>query len=100
MWKFLQESSFNYAPDSPKYGPPPGISSDISPERLEELKKMPASDLSDEDLVHLIQNDELHLFDFLVERYQDRIYNTSLRMLSNADEALDAAQEIFVKAYR
>ena len=100
MQIYLPQFSYNYADDKPVYGPPEGISSEISPERLEELEQSPPHDLSDEDLVHLVQNNKLHLFDLLVERYQDRIYNTSLRMLSDPDEALDAAQEIFVKAYR
>lgn len=82
------------------YGPPEGISASITPERLEELRRSPPSDLSDEDLVHLIQHGETALFDILVERYQDRIYNTSMKMLADPDEALDATQEVFMKAFR
>ena len=39
-------------------------------------------------------------FDVLVEKHQDRVYRLALRLLSDADAALDAAQETFVKAWR
>ncbi len=39
-------------------------------------------------------------FDTLVERHQDRVYRLALRLLSDGDAALDAAQETFVKAWR
>jgi RNA polymerase sigma-70 factor (ECF subfamily) len=39
-------------------------------------------------------------FDELVLRHEDRVYNMALRMLGNADDALDVAQEIFLSAYR
>ncbi|MFA4986429.1 MAG: sigma-70 family RNA polymerase sigma factor [Candidatus Brocadiia bacterium] len=72
----------------------------ITPEELRDLRSLPPSDLTDAQLVHLVQNGEEQVFDWLVTRYQDRIYNTSVRMLGDADEALEATQEVFVKAYR
>jgi RNA polymerase sigma-70 factor (ECF subfamily) len=39
-------------------------------------------------------------FGHLVEAYQNPIYNLTYRMLGNAPEAEDAAQEAFVRAYR
>jgi RNA polymerase sigma-70 factor, ECF subfamily len=36
----------------------------------------------------------------LVRKYQDRLYNTVLRMTSNAEDARDLVQEAFVQAYR
>ncbi len=39
-------------------------------------------------------------FDELVLRHEDRVYNMALRMLGNADDALDLAQEVFLSAYR
>ena len=39
-------------------------------------------------------------FGRLVEAYQDPIYNLAYRMLGNAPEAEDAAQEAFIRAYR
>jgi len=39
-------------------------------------------------------------FSHLVKAYSDRIYTLCLRMLGREDEAKDAAQEIFIKAFR
>lgn len=39
-------------------------------------------------------------FSFLVEKYQDMIYGLSLKMLRNAEDAEELAQDTFVKAFR
>lgn len=39
-------------------------------------------------------------FDLLVEKYQDRVYDLAYRITGHHDDAQDAAQEAFVKAYR
>ena len=39
-------------------------------------------------------------FQELVEIHQDRVYRLALRMLSNEEDARDAAQDAFLKAYR
>ena len=39
-------------------------------------------------------------FSFLVEKYQDMIYGLSIKMLRNAEDAEELAQDTFVKAYR
>ena len=39
-------------------------------------------------------------FSFLVEKYQDMIYGLCLKMLQNAEDAEELAQDTFVKAYR
>ncbi|HOX39158.1 MAG TPA: sigma-70 family RNA polymerase sigma factor [Candidatus Brocadiia bacterium] len=39
-------------------------------------------------------------FGLLIERYQDRIYNTALGMLGSPEDAADVAQEVFIKAWR
>ncbi len=38
-------------------------------------------------------------FSTLVNRYQDRIYSVALNYVSNPDDAMDVAQETFLKAY-
>jgi RNA polymerase sigma-70 factor (ECF subfamily) len=38
-------------------------------------------------------------FNHIVEKYQHSIYNLCHRMLTNADEAEDAVQEVFTRAY-
>jgi RNA polymerase sigma-70 factor (ECF subfamily) len=45
------------------------------------------------------QNDR-SAFEEIVLRYQDKIYNLCRRMLGNAHDAEDAAQEVFLKAYQ
>jgi RNA polymerase sigma-70 factor, ECF subfamily len=54
---------------------------------------------SDAAVIQRCRRGEVELFSILVERYQDRLYNLSLRLLDNPDDALDAAQETFVRAY-
>lgn len=39
-------------------------------------------------------------FDTLVLRYKDRVYNVLYRCLGNHEDALDVAQEVFLRAYR
>lgn len=42
---------------------------------------------------------DMGAFDVLVEQYQKPVYNLAYRMLSNAADAEDAAQETFLRAY-
>lgn len=39
-------------------------------------------------------------FDTLVETYQNQVANMAYGLLSNREDALDAAQEVFIKIYR
>lgn len=55
---------------------------------------------SDEGLVELARNGDGEAFRRLVLRHQDRILGVTLRLLKNRDEALEAAQDVFVKAWR
>jgi len=51
------------------------------------------------DLVRRARNGDLHAYDELVQRYQQRIYATIYHMTSNHEDANDLAQEAFIKAY-
>jgi len=55
---------------------------------------------SDAHLVSRAIEGELPAFERLVSRYQNKIVGYAARMLSDADEAEDVAQEVFIKAYR
>lgn len=39
-------------------------------------------------------------FDRMVNEFQDRVYNTCLGFLKNAEDAEDTAQEVFIKLYK
>ena len=55
---------------------------------------------SDWDLLARVAAGEQELFRVLVERHQDRLVGLCRRLLHDPEEALDAAQEVFVKAFR
>jgi RNA polymerase sigma factor (sigma-70 family) len=55
--------------------------------------------LSDAELVELVLAGDQDAFSVLVERYKDAVQNLAYRMLSNATEAEDVTQEVFVRAY-
>jgi RNA polymerase sigma-70 factor (ECF subfamily) len=50
-------------------------------------------------LIARVQRGDREAFAQLVERYQTPVYNLAYRMLNNANDAEDAAQETFLRAY-
>ncbi len=56
--------------------------------------------LTDQELVVQTLNGEREAFTELVSRYQRSVYNLTYRMLGEAREAEDAAQEAFMRAYQ
>jgi RNA polymerase sigma-70 factor (ECF subfamily) len=55
---------------------------------------------TDQELVARILDGSQEAFADLVEQYQQSVYNLTYRMLGNAREAEDAAQEAFLRAYQ
>jgi RNA polymerase sigma-70 factor (ECF subfamily) len=53
----------------------------------------------DEHLVRQVVGGDPAAFAAIVQRYQDRLYNASYRLLGSAEDALDVVQETFIKAY-
>ncbi len=51
-------------------------------------------------LIFDAQKGDLNAFNTLVLAYQDVLYNTALRILSDEDQAADAVQEAFLSAFR
>lgn len=60
----------------------------------------PAADLDDRALVQRAQQGDDRAFQLLVERYQRRVVQLALSMLKDPDEAMDVAQETFVRVHR
>lgn len=56
--------------------------------------------MTDEDLVKLIKKGNKSAFDDLVNRYSGRVANIAYSLLSDREDALDAAQEVFIKVYK
>ncbi len=57
------------------------------------------SSTSDENLVARARGGEVSAFGALVERYQDRIFNTCYRLCHRHADAEDLTQTVFLKAY-
>ncbi|MBI5304624.1 MAG: sigma-70 family RNA polymerase sigma factor [Chloroflexi bacterium] len=55
--------------------------------------------MEDTVLVQRAQRGDQHAFAQLVEQYQTPVYNLAHRMLGNPNDAEDAAQETFLRAY-
>ncbi len=56
--------------------------------------------LDDEVLVERVIGGEVGAFDALIQRYQQRAVAVGYRLLGNVHDALEVAQEAFVRAYR
>jgi RNA polymerase sigma-70 factor, ECF subfamily len=54
---------------------------------------------TDQAIVERVIGGDADEFAVLVERYQDRIYSAVLNYVGNPEDAIDVAQEAFVKAY-
>ena len=67
----------------------------MGPSRAEEPQQR-----SDRDLLESFLGGENDAFSGLMERHEDRIFGLCLKMLHNRSDALEAAQEIFITAFR
>lgn len=57
-------------------------------------------DLTDSELVQKVLQGDCEAFGELVKRYQHQVFTLAYRYLGNREEAADAAQDAFVKAYQ
>jgi len=53
----------------------------------------------DRELVAQVMSGQSDAFGAIVERYQDRLYNTVWRLVGNAEDARDLVQDTFVRTY-
>ncbi len=56
--------------------------------------------MTDLELVAKIKKGDMDAFDKLVDSYSNRVANTAYSLLSDREDALDAAQEVFIKVHR
>ena len=52
------------------------------------------------ELIQGLQNGDEPAFKYLVDTYQDRVFNTTIGIVQNAEDAEDVAQEVFIQVYR
>lgn len=79
-------------PPAPSYGPP-----DVTP--MPEHGVSPR-DMSDAEIVRRVLGGDVDAFTVLVDRYYERCARFAIRMLGNRDDAEDAVQATFLRAYR
>ncbi len=52
------------------------------------------------ELIHGLRKGDEVAFKFLVDNYQDRVFNTAIGIVQNAEDAEDVAQEVFIQVFR
>ncbi|MBI5214237.1 MAG: sigma-70 family RNA polymerase sigma factor [Ignavibacteriae bacterium] len=55
--------------------------------------------LSEREILEQIRSGKKYLYTHLVERYKDQVMTLAVRILKNRDDAEEAAQDAFVRAY-
>jgi len=55
---------------------------------------------TDDSLISRAQKGDERAFTELVDRYQNKVYGTALRMLRDQDDALETAQEVFLRVWK
>jgi len=56
--------------------------------------------LNEIELIQGLRNGDEAAFKFLVKNYQDRVFNTAIGIVQNAEDAEDVAQEVFIQVFR
>jgi RNA polymerase sigma-70 factor (ECF subfamily) len=67
--------------------------------RLTELRNPSRQDGDEAELLERARKGDSEAFGILVERYQRRVVNVALAVVHNQEDALELAQETFVRAY-
>jgi RNA polymerase sigma-70 factor, ECF subfamily len=74
------------------------------PDQLEPIRTSatakPMTSTDENALIQLFKKGDPSAFEAIVRKYQDRIYNLCRYMLQDPENAQDAAQDAFLKAYR
>ncbi len=61
---------------------------------------VPGLPVSDEEMVKRVQQGNSEAFEELVRRYERKVYNITYRILGNEEDATEALQDTFLRAYR
>ncbi|MBK7680122.1 MAG: RNA polymerase sigma factor [Chitinophagaceae bacterium] len=56
--------------------------------------------MNETELIQGLKSGDEASFKYLVENYKDRIFNTAIGIVQNAEDAEDVAQEVFIQVYR
>jgi RNA polymerase sigma factor (sigma-70 family) len=56
--------------------------------------------LNESELIQGLRNGDEAAFKLLVDTYQDRVYNTVMGIVQNAEDAEDVSQEVFIQVFR
>jgi RNA polymerase sigma-70 factor, ECF subfamily len=57
-------------------------------------------EVEDRDLIGKARRGDVEAFNLLVSRWEKRVFNYLLRLVSNREDALDLSQDVFLKAYQ
>ena len=57
-------------------------------------------EVEDRDLIAKARRGDVEGFNLLVSRWEKRVFNYLLRLVSNREDALDLSQDVFLKAYQ
>lgn len=52
------------------------------------------------ELIERLRKGDEAAFKYLVDNYKERVYNTAIGIVQNAEDAEDVAQEVFIQVYR
>lgn len=56
--------------------------------------------MTEQELIQRLKEGDETAFKYLVDTYQERVYNTAIGIVQNAEDAEDVAQEVFIQVYR
>ena len=56
--------------------------------------------MNEQELIQRLRNGDEQAFKYLVDNFQDRVFNTVIGIVQNEQDAEDVAQEVFIQVYR
>ena len=56
--------------------------------------------MNEQELIQGLRNADETAFKYLVDTYKDRVFNTAIGIVQNAEDSEDVAQEVFIQVFR